>query len=319
MAESLQSRGYLPVATATLVPSSMLGCDLYVQRPGRTYAELWRGSTYPLEAADIAGLVAGGIDHLYVRAEAAKAYGDYLREHVLRNNDVSPKARMQALREVTRVAFQEALVANDCDRMVNLANSFGGDMAMVLAYRTVAFRELFTMLEHDYYLFTHACNVSVYCAILASKLGTCDVNQFGMLVAGGLLHDIGKRHIPLQVLNKLTKLTDKEWELIRQHPHTGYQEVAERGDMSWGQLMMIYQHHERLDGSGYPTGIPAEEIHPWAKICMVADVFDAMTCQRPYRRPLPTGEACKYLKKYAGIWFDAEVVDCWSSHVASAT
>ena len=81
----------------------MLGCDLFVQRPGRTYAELWRGSTYPLEAADIAALADGGIDHLYVRAEAAKAYGDYLRQHVLHNKDVSPKARMQALREVTRV------------------------------------------------------------------------------------------------------------------------------------------------------------------------------------------------------------------------
>src|SRR5262245_12539392 len=121
--ESLQSRGYLPVATATLAASSMLGCDLFVQRPGRSYDELWRSSTYPLEAADIAQLVDDGIDRLYVRAEAAKAYGDYLRQHVLHNKDVSPKDRIRALREITRIAFQDALIANDCDRMVNLANS----------------------------------------------------------------------------------------------------------------------------------------------------------------------------------------------------
>ena len=73
--------------------------------------------------------------------------------------------------------------------------------------------------------------------------------------------------------------------------------------------MMVYQHHERLDGSGYPAGITGEEMHPWARICAVADVFDALTCQRPYRRAVPLSEACDYLQKHAGKWFDAEAVD----------
>jgi HD-GYP domain-containing protein (c-di-GMP phosphodiesterase class II) len=81
--------------------------------------------------------------------------------------------------------------------------------------------------------------------------------------------------------------------------------------------MMIYQHHERCDGSGYPAGILAEAIHPWAKICAVADVFDAMTCQRPYRSSRPISEVCIYLKKYAGVWFDAEAVACWVDYVRS--
>jgi HD-GYP domain-containing protein (c-di-GMP phosphodiesterase class II) len=82
--------------------------------------------------------------------------------------------------------------------------------------------------------------------------------------------------------------------------------------------MMVYQHHERLDGSGYPAGITTDDIHPWAKICAVADVFDALTCQRPYRRPMPVKDVCLYLTKHAGTWFDRDIVTCWIDHVRAA-
>jgi HD-GYP domain-containing protein (c-di-GMP phosphodiesterase class II) len=314
---SLQSRGYLPVATASLCPASVLDCDLFIQRSGCPYAELYRGSTYPLEAADIEQLRQDGVDHLYIRSDDADAYRDYLCEHVLHDKSIPPAARMQALREVTRVAFQDALAASDCDRMVSVASEFGGDLASVVAERSIAFHELFTTLEHDYYTFTHVCNVSVYCTVLAHLLGTIDATALGEFAAAALLHDIGKRHIPAHILNKPGKLTDDEWDLIREHPTTGFREVATREDLTWAQLMVIYQHHERLDGSGYPCGIPAEEIHPWAKICAVVDVFDALTCHRPYRGPMPRKEVCDYLDKYAGVWFDASVVACWTGHVRS--
>ena len=95
---SLQSRGYLPLATATLRPASVLDCDLYIQRAGRPYAELWRCSRYPLELADIEALVADGVEHLYIRAEEAETYRDYLCQHVLHDQNVPPPARMKALR-----------------------------------------------------------------------------------------------------------------------------------------------------------------------------------------------------------------------------
>jgi HD-GYP domain-containing protein (c-di-GMP phosphodiesterase class II) len=138
------------------------------------------------------------------------------------------------------------------------------------------------------------------------------------IAAGALLHDIGKRHIPRYVLNKAGKLTDDEGDLVRAHPAIGFRELLDRGDLAWGQLMMAYQHHERLDGSGYPTGTLADEIHPWSKICAVADVFDAMTSQRPYRRALPVKEVCDYLEKRAGTQFDQDIVSCWIEHVRSA-
>jgi len=78
---------------------------------------------------------------------------------------------------------------------------------------------------------------------------------------------------------------------------------------------MVYQHHERLDGTGYPTGVGTDEIHFWARICSVADVFDALTCRRPYRQATSTRQACEYLEKRAGAWFDPQIVAAWTAHV----
>jgi HD-GYP domain-containing protein (c-di-GMP phosphodiesterase class II) len=316
-AASLQSRGYMPVATAALCPASVLDCNLYIQRPGSTYAELYRGAEYPLEATDLERLRSDGVDHLFIRAEDAEAFRSYLCEHVLHDPALPTATRMKALREVTRVTFQDALRANDCNRMVDVATDFGRDLACVVVERNIVFRELFVTLEHDYYTFTHVCNVSMYCAALASRLWMNSAEELAELAAGALLHDIGKRHISPEVLNKPDKLTDDEWVQVREHPVSGFRELMGRGDLSWPQLMMVYQHHERLDGSGYPAGITGDEMHPWARVCAVADVFDALTCQRPYRRAMPLADVCDYLDKYAGVWFDREAVGCWTSHVRS--
>ena len=111
------------------------------------------------------------------------------------------------------------------------------------------------------------------------------------------MHDIGKRHLPPGLLNKTGKLTDPEFALMRQHPQKGFEELCLHGDLKWGQLMMIYQHHERLDGKGYPVQIGGDEIHPWAKICAVADVFDAITSVRPYRKPVPVDAAIEFFER----------------------
>jgi HD-GYP domain-containing protein (c-di-GMP phosphodiesterase class II) len=315
---SLQSLGYLPVAAATLGPSSALPCDLFVQRCGSPFAEMYQPEGTLLEERDLVSLKSEGVDHLYIRVEDAELYRRYLCEHVLHESSVAVPTRISALREVTRVAFQDALAAGDCDEMVGVATEFGRDLAQLLSERPLVFRELFHTLEHDYYTFTHVCNVSMYCVILARRLGTTDTASLAELATGALLHDIGKRHIPAHVLNKPGKLTDGEWELIRAHPTSGFRELVTRDDLTWPQLMMVYQHHERLDGSGYPTGVLGDEMHLWSRWCAVADVFDALTCQRPYRKAVPVPEVCDYLCKNAGRWFDAEAVACWSAHIRSS-
>jgi HD-GYP domain-containing protein (c-di-GMP phosphodiesterase class II) len=257
-----------------------------------------------------------GVDHLYIRLTDADAYRAYLCQHVLKRQDIPATARMKALREITRVTFEDALCAKGADRLVQTAKGFGEELAALICEQSPAFGEVFKTLEHDYYTFTHVCNVSLYCGLLARRLGIVDTAEVADLAAAGLLHDMGKRHIPPHILNKAEKLTDLEWEMVLEHPTRGFSELAQRGDMTWQQLMVVYQHHERLDGTGYPTAIRGDEIDYWAKICAVVDVFDALTCKRPYRQGMRLSDACEHLQKHQGSWFDEDVVRCWTELVA---
>src|SRR5262245_15857935 len=314
LATSPETLGYLPVATATLCPTTVLGCELFIKRPNSSFVELYKGADYPLEKADVEKLKLSGVDHLYVRLEAANAYRDYLCKHVLNDSNLAVGARVMALREVTRVVFDQALSRGKASELVHAAAEFGRGLAGMMSERSLLFRELFRIVEHDFYTFTHVCNVSMYGVMLAQGLGENDPVRLAELAAAGLLHDIGKRHIPAAILNKTSRLTPTEWDLITRHPTDGYLELS-RDKLNWGQLMVVYQHHERLDGSGYPTGVRGDEIHPWARICAVVDVFDAMSCNRTYRKAVPVEEVCGHLKKQAGIGLDETIVACWLEQI----
>jgi HD-GYP domain-containing protein (c-di-GMP phosphodiesterase class II) len=127
---------------------------------------------------------------------------------------------------------------------------------------------------------------------------------------GYLLHDIGKVGIPEAVLNKPGPLTEEEWAIMRTHPVIGVNLVKPLkllGDAT----SIIRSHHERWDGKGYPEGLKGEEIYLPARIFMMADTFDAMTTDRPYRRAMPIHAALEEIDKHAGTQFDPEVARTW--------
>src|SRR4029079_622265 len=104
--------------------------------------------------------------------------------------------------------------------------------------------------------------------------------------------------------------TSDEREEMQSHVQSGFEALCFQPGIAWGQLMMVYKHHERLDGRGYPCNLVAEDIHDWAKICAVADVFDALTCDRPHRGAISVTEALEFFQRRAGVSFDREVVRC---------
>ena len=97
---------------------------------------------------------------------------------------------------------------------------------------------------------------------LAAALGCRDRETLQQIAVGGLLHDYGKRFVAAQTLNFPGRLAENQFREIQRHPRDGFREFSSREDVSWGQLMMIYQHHERPDGKGYPVGVAGPDIHP---------------------------------------------------------
>ena len=127
-------------------------------------------------------------------------------------------------------------------------------------------------------------------------LNTQPGHNFKEMAAGFFLHDIGKSGIPIHILNKNGPLTYVEWEIMKKHPEKGYKILKKFDEVSNEIEIIILQHHERHDGNGYPIGLKGDQIHIYAKICMIADVFDALTSYRPYKEKYSTFNALKIMK-----------------------
>ena len=141
-----------------------------------------------------------------------------------------------------------------------------------------------------------------YAATLAVAAGLND-DQVRTIYAAGLLHDIGKISIPENILNKTGKLEDGEYRVMKDHVNNSIEMIRHLPEMDY-LIPAVLGHHERWDGKGYPRGIAGEEIPVSARCLAIADVFDAMTTDRPYRRGLPLEYALEEIRKGAGTQFD---------------
>jgi HD-GYP domain-containing protein (c-di-GMP phosphodiesterase class II) len=225
--------------------------------------------------------------------------------------------RYAALQLAMAAEIEHATRLIDCGPYVAAAEKLGRELTTLFVGNNVLPRDLYNLARHDFYTFSHVTNVASYGLILADRLGLCSCDaDFESLAKSAILHDIGKRFIRASILSKPAKLTAEERAIIETHPQRGYEELCARNDMSEAQLMMVYQHHEKYDGSGYPVGFAGDEIHPWARMIAIVDVFDAMTGTRPYRRPCSAQEALEYIVRNAGTHFDKEMVECWNSTMA---
>lgn len=172
------------------------------------------------------------------------------------------------------------------------------------------------MAAHDYYTVTHMVNVAVGCGLLARRLRPNAVEWQAALIEGGLLHDVGKRDIPPEVLNKEGRLSPQEWDLIRSHPGRGFEMLSANPSVHEVVLDMVRHHHERVDGGGYPCGLSADRLSEPARICAVIDAFDAVCSARAYRGPTAPEHTLKILAQGGGTQFDAEVVESWAEVVS---
>lgn len=141
---------------------------------------------------------------------------------------------------------------------------------------------LYMIRQHQEQTFHHSVNVSIIAGVLGRWLGYTNEDLKDVILAG-LLHDIGKTQIPLEILNKPDKLLAVEMEVMKQHTVFGYYLVKEEKSLSPAIINAILQHHERIDGSGYPMKMKMDKIDSYARIVAVADIYDAMTTDRVYR------------------------------------
>lgn len=173
---------------------------------------------------------------------------------------------------------------------------------------------LASLRSRDNYTFEHSVNTAVIAMMIGKRIHYSEGDLRG-LGLGAILHDLGKVFIPLEILNKPGKLDADEWKIMKTHSRQGYDVLSRQWEISYLSSHCALQHHERLDGTGYPRGLKGTEIHEWAVITAVADVFDALTAERAYKKAQPPHEALAYLRAYPGQ-YDVRIVDILSSIVA---
>ncbi|MDQ0215195.1 putative nucleotidyltransferase with HDIG domain [Oikeobacillus pervagus] len=165
------------------------------------------------------------------------------------------------------------------------------------------------LFSYDQYIFTHSLNVTIYSLALAVELNQFNQKQLEEIGLGAMLHDIGKVFIPKPILMKPGGLTDEEYAIIQQHTVQGFELLRKESTIPLVAAHCAFQHHERLNGSGYPRGLKGDEIHIYARIMAVADVYDAVTSNRVYRKALLPHDAFEILFAGVGKLFEKEMVE----------
>jgi putative two-component system response regulator len=165
-----------------------------------------------------------------------------------------------------------------------------------------------SMVEiRDPYTSGHQIRVANLAGAIAQRLGLPDSQVIGIRMAGAI-HDLGKIAVPSEILTKPSRLSEMEYSILKTHPKVG-RDIPRKVNFPWPIAEIIYQHHERMDGSGYPKGIKGEEILLEARIMAVADVVESMSNHRPYRPSLGIETALDEITKNKGTMYDPDVVD----------
>lgn len=286
------------VSLAMIKPDMVLAKSIYykdclVLKDGQTDLERFVNSLKRL-----------GIDYIYV--EDTKSYGIEIPDAISEETRVSCK---KILRQTIDDFANKTVI--DINDMADTIHSIIDD---ILENPDIQI-SLNDISATDEYTFSHSVSTTVYSLLIANKLGYTRP-MLEKLAAGALLHDMGKVLLDKKVLNKSGKLDAVEFEYIKTHTIRGYEALKKCVNLTELSRVISLYHHERMDGSGYPTGTPAGELHEFARIVAIADVYDALVSDRCYRRKLSSNQAVNFLIEHSESQFDTRLVSVFIKQIA---
>lgn len=289
---------------------------------GRT---IWNEAGHPLLQKDVVvtsriveRLRDLNIQYLYIE--------DAISKGIVVEETIAPAKRLQAVRNITK-SFNEVKLAKSTQAsyVLDQQSKVIGHIVDDIMNSVLESEDILMVLTdaylYDEYLYNHSFQVTMYSIAIAKELGY-SYDDLRLIGIGAMLHDVGKLLIPTEILNKPDKLTQEEFEVVKNHSRYGFDLLRNLHSVSLLVAHCAFQHHERSDGSGYPRGLSDFEIHPFAKIIAIADVFDALTSTRSYRKKMLPSDALKIIEEGRGTQFDERVFDAFKRsivHYANGT
>jgi len=302
--------GYLPVPLHIVSPQALHGLEIYLAS-GSSY-NLYRAINIQFSDKDQRGLLDNNVNYVYVSVRDHQKYYRTMEGYisqVVSDPNLMQQKKAEILYSTSLELANQLLQSPPQEEQIEHTKKISHAMVQMVIKNEQAFGSLFEVSSHDFYTATHLVNVCTHSVSLAHKIGSFSpklLEQFGI---GSLLHDIGKIFIPEEVLNSTEKLTDEQFALLRSHVDRGCEHLRKVSQLSDVVLEAVAQHHERLDGSGYPHGLKGDQISPFGRLVGIIDTFDAMTSARPYRSHTHSvEEALQYLQEESPQKYDADMV-----------
>lgn len=283
---------------SNVVPGDILGQDIYDYNG---YIMLKRGVS--LTRAYINKLIKLGVTYLYI---LDSRLSDVDSPMSLQLNKLKEELARSFYKMHKRIDFG---LESNLDNIKTILNDITDFIIHNKGVNDISLGDLKT---HDNYTYIHSLNTTLLSLFLGThnKIPKSQSIDLGM---GAFLHDIGKVDIPLDILNKCGKLTDCEYNIMKNHPIYGYNKSRLISCLDESTRLVILEHHERIDGSGYPFGKTQEDISIYSKIVAATDVYDALTSDRQYRKAFPHKEAYEHMLAGSGSLFDENIINIFQN------
>jgi len=287
---------YMKIRLNSLPPYQPIPFDLYVSIGGRFVHYLRAGDK--LDAEKILNFEKKAPESFFILSAERTNYQAFVRGGLM-SQALDTKQKALILRESTMGLVEELFERPDIENALSDARQVIEDFVAFMDSDAEAMVNLIGLSSHDFYTYNHSLDVSIYSLGLGQAVGFkgADLRELGL---GGLFHDIGKRHIPLEIICKNGPLTEEEWALMQKHPQYGLVILNEHNSTD-NIKACAFEHHESMLGNGYPQNLNGPEIHAMARVVAVADTYDALTTKRSYNDPMKPVDALQLMSvKLAG-------------------
>ncbi|MBN2713005.1 MAG: HD domain-containing protein [Planctomycetes bacterium] len=310
---------YIPVPVETICIGTAPAFDLYMKTRDGKYVLFLAGGNGVMQDK-LEQFINRGSRILHVKREDASKYHCYVSDNletVLQDPSTSRERKAEIVYESAANIISDVLENPNSKENIKRANDIAKHTLTVVD-NSETVENILAMTAFDYSTHTHCVNVCVYGLSLAKFVGLNDPDTLRDLGAGLLLHDVGKSKVDQTILNKPGKLTAEEFAHMKLHASFGENILLERGSMGEASILVASQHHERFDGGGYPKGMKGKDIHEFARLAAVIDVFDALTTRRAYKDAMPSFEALRIMKNDEGH-HDLGILNAFIRMLASGT
>ena len=292
-----QSNAFFQLKIEELIDNTETLFDAYTSIGGEML--LYAKAPYRWTKREITELLKMGIENLYVTNSQKNTYQRYLtlcKPAPQIDESLAPRFRIQQIQDVGAHLMEVCFLTDLSADLMNQMQKTSSQIVSCLKEQPSSVKYLKTLVEHDLYTYIHSVGVGCLSTAMAIHLGETDERTLEKFALGGLLHDVGKKKVPLQILNKSGPLTPGEWDIMKDHPQMGFSLLSEQGALEQDVLQMVALHHEKRDGSGYPNGLHHTGIPEEVQLVTVADIFNALTTSRCYHSKRTRFEALMFMK-----------------------